>query len=120
MAYEANASINYDYSQYREFGRLSAEFHESKDPGSVREARLGLEVMAAARDIGGDWNEKTVHEMNEVVNKIGKYIDEEVNHDSTRLTNAIYALLAAAAPPLLYPIFLWLLAGFRKSAPIGR
>ncbi len=114
-AYRANASINYDYSQLREFGRLSAVFNESKDPASIRDARLGLELLSATWTTEGDWNEKTLHEMDEVINEIGKQIDEAVDYNSARFTTAIYALLAGVAPPLLYPIFLWLLVGFRKS-----
>ena len=74
-------------------------------PASVEYARHELGRMA---DV---WDAKTNDEISE-------HIDEAVERNEARLTIAIYALLAGVAPPLLYPIFLWILAGFRRSASV--
>jgi hypothetical protein len=103
-AYEANKSINYDYSQLRKFGELSAILDEPYPPARVEYARRELGLMALRWD-----DVKTAKE-------IGERLEEEIAHNQDRLTFAIYALLAGAAPPLLYPIFLWVLAGFYRPA----
>jgi hypothetical protein len=46
---------------------------------------------------------------------ISELINEERERTSDRLTVAIYALLAGIAPAMLYPLFLWVVAGFRKT-----
>jgi hypothetical protein len=105
-AYKANTSINFDFPQLREFGSLSAIIDEAKTGATIEYARRKLGLMAMT------WGDaKTQDEINH-------NIDEAVEQDHARLTTAIYALLGGVAPPLLYPIFLWLLAGFRRSAPI--
>jgi hypothetical protein len=104
-AHEADISVNFAFSQLREFGRLSAMIEEAKTAATVEHARRELGLMAMT------WG----HAKTQV--EINHNIDEAVERDTDRLTTAIYALLAGVAPPLLYPIFLWLLAGFRKSAP---
>jgi len=69
------------------------------------------------RDRPFAWATIIKHVWQRTEDEINRNIDEAVERDTDRLTTAIYALLAGVAPPLLYPIFLWLLAGFRKSAP---
>jgi hypothetical protein len=107
MACRANASLNSNFSQAREFGRLSIILDDA-DPATpqtpaTRYARHELGFMASV------WDAKTNDE-------IGEHIEAAIEYSEVRLTMAIYALLGGAAPPLLYPVFVWAVAGFRKPA----
>jgi hypothetical protein len=109
IAYKANVSLNYEFSQGREFGRLLGILDDA-DPATpqtpaTRYARHELGAMALV------WDAKTNDEISE-------HIVKAIELNDARLTSAIYALLAGAAPALLYPVFLWVLAGFSKPAPI--
>jgi hypothetical protein len=109
ITYKANVSLSYNFSQLREFGGLSAILDDA-DPAipqtpETRYARHELVVMALV------WGAKTNDEISE-------HIFKAIELNDARLTTAIYALIAGLAPPLLYPIFLWVLAAFRHSEPI--
>jgi hypothetical protein len=107
-AYKAYNSLTFDYSIREDFVRLSATLDESlRDPKTpatrIAEVRRELGVMAST------WDANTIDE-------IEKRIEESIDHNTRSFTFAIYAILGAVTAPLLYPIFLWILAGFRKSS----
>jgi hypothetical protein len=106
-AYEANDLLNFDFAQGRHWGELQGMLENSATSAArIEYARSELGHMALV------WDAKTNDE-------IAEHIEEAEQINDGRLTTAIYALLAAIMPPLLYPIFLWALAGFRKSTPGG-
>lgn len=108
VAHKANASIQADLSESKDFEDLVYFLENSSIPATsprIENARRQLGLMAMV------WDAKTSDEIRD-------HISAALDRNRDRLTNAIYALLAGVAPALLYPIFLWLLAGFRKSAPV--
>jgi hypothetical protein len=103
-AYESRKSVMYAISNRIEFGRLSATLDGIGDPTPA--ARLDARhELGRLADI---WDATTTDE-------IEKHIEESIGDHTRSLTFAIYAILGAVTVPLLYPIFLWILAGFRKS-----
>jgi hypothetical protein len=47
--------------------------------------------------------------------ELQKRIRRDIEESEARLTTAVYALLAGLVLPMLYPIVVWVLSGFRKS-----
>jgi hypothetical protein len=86
----------------QQISRLSEMIDEARTPASVEYARRELGLMALV------WDAKTNDE-------IGEHIEKAAEDNEARLTTAIYALLAGITPPSLYPIFLWVLRGFRQT-----
>jgi hypothetical protein len=92
---------------YRRRRRLELIENSSIPATSPRleDARRELGLMAMI------WDAKTNDEIRD-------HITEAIQRNRNQLTNANYALLTGIALPLLDPFFVWVLAGFRKSAPI--
>lgn len=76
-------------------------------PNPLRQREYAASELARARLV---WEDQTNDEINDRIN-------EALYQNERHFTTAIYALLGAAALPMLYRIFLCILAGFRKSAP---
>jgi hypothetical protein len=106
-AYQAAASIRFDISQSRDYITLIDYLDNSAEYGKERiaYARRELGLMAMT------WGDAATND--EILKRINKALD--VDYD--RLTIGTYAVLAGIIPPLLYPIFVWVLMGFRKSVP---
>ena len=108
-AYKANSAIRFETSQHKEYLRLLDYLDDHTETefaqAHMRYARRELGLIAS------NWGDATTHD--EILKRITKALET----DRDRLATAIYALLAGVALPLLYPIFVWVLAGFRKSGP---
>jgi hypothetical protein len=104
-AYNEYASYNSMTSQIRKLFKLEERLEDPTISQGQREnIRETLAKMAT------DWDVKN---QDDVADRMLDYRDENIGN---RFTMAIYAVLAALIPPLLYPIFIWVLAGFRKPA----
>jgi hypothetical protein len=105
MAYTAHAAINSDLSFARDVSKLR-DLLDDDTEFAPRRHEYAASELARARLV---CEAQTNDELNDRIN-------EALHQSRGRFTTAIYALLGGAAPPLLYPIFLWILAGFRKPA----
>lgn len=111
--------IWFGYSAYKEYARYNAmtsrldalfKLEERlRDPTISQGQRENISERLA--QMASDWDAK---DQNETADHMLDYRDHDIGN---RFTIAIYALLAALIPPLLYPIFIWVLAGFRRSQP---
>jgi hypothetical protein len=115
-AYEANKDLASQNSLRDEFNDYSLLLDENlenptsralrgTDKRRIDDARRALGIMAFR------WDPPPYTK-----DEIKEHINQDISYSTNRLTVAIYAILAAALPPLLYPIFLWVLAGFQKRA----
>jgi hypothetical protein len=99
--------------EYAHFERMNSRLNEffelwyRLDDPTIIQAQREHTTQSLAR-IAAEWDAKTP---NEIADLMLAYRDEIGN----RFTIAIYALLVGLIPLLLYPIFIWVLAGFRKS-----
>ena len=112
-AYEANKGLAIRNSLLDEFLNYSYEMLDDKTtPLSAFERRRIENARSALGRMASLWDPRptTNDEIEERINKDRSYL-------TNRLTTSIYAMLAAAMPLLLYPIFLWILAGFQKLTP---
>lgn len=112
-AYTANRNLVFDFDQGKEWARLDGMLEDNVGKGNPN----GAEIIGYARRELGLMAE--VWDAHHSTDEISTHIDESIGQNTSRLTNSIYALLAAIAPPFLYPIFLWVVAGFRKTKPIS-
>jgi hypothetical protein len=112
-AYGAHQNLMDDFDQGKRWARLMGMLEDNVGKGNPNGAEVIGYALSELGLMATVWNAKTNDEIRE-------RIEEAEEHNYTRLTTAIYALLAGAMPPLLYPIFLWTLAGFRKQAPVTR
>jgi hypothetical protein len=103
-AHRSNDLTEFAFTQAVQADQYMNTLDDSDKTGSAR-VRDAVQQLARLRDF---WHVRTNDELRGRIDA-----DEERNRD--HLTTAIYALLAAMAPPLLYPIFLWMFAGFRKA-----
>jgi len=104
-AYNEYASYNSMTSRIGELFKLEERLEDRTISQVQREnMRETLAKMAT------DWDAKN---QDDIADRMLEYRDENIGN---RFTIAIYAVLAALIPPLLYPIFIWVLTGFRKPA----
>ncbi len=111
--YKANHSMTYDFSQLKEFGQYEGQlydFYQMNDVDKKRNEFVRKQATSGLELLGGNWDARTHDEISERINA-------SIDRSRDRLTTAIYALLAGAILPFLYPFFLWVVAGFRKSTP---
>ena len=107
-AYEANKSIRYAETRLDEFYRLSSILDDpTTSTAQIAYARRELGFMALSRGLSHATNDDIENAFREIL-----------DYGRDRLTTAVYAVLAAVMVPLLYPIALWIVAGFRKAAPV--
>jgi hypothetical protein len=95
-------------SQLDKVFKMQEQLDDPAAPSGQRaNARQTLAQMAA------DWDAKN---QDDIADRMLEYRDQNIGK---RFTFAIYAVLAGLIPPLVYPIFVWLLAGFRKTQGQG-
>jgi hypothetical protein len=101
-AYESSHSIRFANSQRNEFFQYTEWLDRLDDDNQVRDARrrMAADQLERMRFV---WDVRTS-------------IDSSMEQSRDRLTNDVYALLAGVMPFLLYPIALWVIAGFRRQA----
>jgi hypothetical protein len=102
-AYVTNRSLSFHYSQSR---LVTLWLYENGDLDKIRPptSKGAVRGLAIARAV---WDARTNEEIIE-------RIQESTSERMQRLIAAIYALLAGAILPLLYPICVWIIAGFRR------
>ena len=111
-AYKSNHLITYYYSKSKtlsQYTGLLYDFSQMNGDDKKRNEFARIQAIRELKVARATWEAHTNDELFERINA-----DAHQNID--RLTTAIYALLIGAILPPLYPIFVWLLAGFRKSA----
>jgi hypothetical protein len=103
-AYEMPRNIRFDRSQLREYYQLTETLNDRDAPPAKRESarRYLSEIHSNYED----------HYTND---ELEKRIWRKVDESEARLTTAVYAVLAGLILPMLYPIVVWVLSGFRKS-----
>jgi hypothetical protein len=111
--------IWFGYSAYKEYARYNGMTSridqlfklEERLRDSTISQRQRENITETLARMATDWDAKN---QDDIADRMLDYRDENIgNH----FTMAIYAVLAALIPPLLYPIFIWVLAGFRKPQP---
>ena len=105
-AYESSHSIRSANSQRNEFFQYTERLDRLDDNNQARDAirRWAAERLELMRLV---WDVRTNDELL-------KSIDSSIKERRDRLTNDVYAVLAGVMPFLLYPIALWVIAGFWK------
>jgi hypothetical protein len=102
-AYNEYASYNSMTSQLDKVFKMQEQLDDPAVPSGQRaDARQTLARMAT------DWDAKN---QDDIADRMLEYRDGNIGN---RFTISIYAVLAALIPPLVYPIFVWVFAGFRK------
>jgi hypothetical protein len=106
----------FDHAQGKQWVRLTIILEDNVGKGKPNGGEAIDYALRELRRMADIYDAKTTDD-------ISNKLDESEERNTNRLTNAIYALLAAIFLPLTYPIVLWvidpivlwILAGFRRS-----
>jgi hypothetical protein len=110
-AYESNHTIKSSiFERDLFFSYLAQIDHVDADPThDVRRHDIMERNGALLAFMRSDWDVRTNDELEKTINS-------SIEESRDRLANDVYALLAGVTPFLLYPIALWVIAGFCRRA----